>query len=176
MKPLILSLVLAGAITLTGCSTLVSLNPFVTDEQAVMDPALVGLWTDHEGKETYRISQDGTGYGIRYSSDSSDSYQFKARLMVVGDLRILDLVSANEDAFQLAVHTPVRVWIDGSTLRFDFPQSDWLKEQAGRQLPTVLAKDRTLMTAPGEAVRGFLSKNGADPKAGDEPEVLHRVQ
>ena len=176
MKPLTLSLALASAITLTGCSTLVSLNPFVTSEQAVMDPALLGLWTDQEGKDTYRIGQDGTGYTIRYSSDSPDAYQFKARLMVAGDGKLLDLVSANEDAFQLAVHTPLRVWIQGSTLRFAFLQSDWLKEQAGQQLPTVPAADRTVITGPGEAVRSFLARAGTDPKASDEPDILHRVQ
>jgi hypothetical protein len=176
MKPLVLSLALASAITLTGCSTLVSLNPFVTDEQSVMDPALLGLWTNQDGKHTYRISQDGNGYNIRYASDSSDAYQFKARMMVAGDVKLLDLVSANEDAFQIAVHTPVRVWMEGNTLRFAFLQSDWIKEQAGRQLPTVPSKDRTLIAGPGDAVRTFFAKSGADPKAGDEPEVLHRVQ
>ena len=70
MKPLVLSLVLTSAITLTGCSTLVSLNPFVTDEQAVMDPALLGIWTNQDGKETYWIRQDGAGYSICYSCDS----------------------------------------------------------------------------------------------------------
>lgn len=176
MKPLVLSLALAGAITLTGCSTLVSLNPFVTDEQSVMDPALLGLWTNQDGKDTYRISQDGNGYIIRYSSDSSDTFQFKAHLMVAGDVKLLDLVSANEDAFQIAVHTPARVWTEGNTLRFAFLQADWLKEQAGRQLPTVPSKDRTLLTGPGDAVRTFFAKVGADPRAGDDPEVLHRVQ
>jgi hypothetical protein len=176
MKPLALSLVLASAITLTGCSTLVSLNPFVTDKQAVMDPALLGIWTNQDGKETYWVRQDGTGYSIRYLPDSSDAYQFKARLMVAGDVRLLDLVSANEDAWQLAVHTPVRVWTEGSTLRMAFLQSDWLKEQAGQQLPTVPTKDRTLITAPSEAVRNFLIKTGGDPKACDKPEVLRRLQ
>jgi hypothetical protein len=176
MKPLTLSLVLASAITLTGCSTLVSLNPFVTGEQAVMDPALPGVWTNQDGKETYTIRQDGTGYSIRYLSDSSDLYQFKANLMVAGDVKLLDLVPANEDAFQIVVHTPVRVWTEGNTLRFAFLQSDWLKEQAAKQLPTVPANDRTLIIGPGEAVGRFLAKAGADPRAGDEPEVLHRVQ
>jgi len=176
MKPLLLSLALAGAITLTGCSTLVSLNPFITDEQAVLDPALPGVWTDQDAKDTYTIRQDGTGYSIRYISDSSDVYQFKALLMVAGDVKLLDLVSANEDAFQIAVHTPVRVWMEGNTLRFAFLQSDWLKEQAGKQLPTAPAKDRTLITGSGEAVKSFLAKAGADPQAGDDPEVLHRVQ
>jgi hypothetical protein len=176
MKRLLLSLALASAITLTGCSTLVSLNPFVTGEQAVLDPALPGVWTDPDGKETYTIRQDGTGYRIRYVSDSSDVYQFKAHLMVAGDLKLLDLVPANEDPFQIVVHTPVRVWLEGNTLQIAFLESDWLKEQAGRQLPTVPAKDRMLITGTGQAVGRFLGKLGADPRASAPPEVLHRVQ
>ena len=68
MKPLILSLALAGALTLTGCTSLISLNSFVTDEQAVMDPALLGVWTNAEGKDIYWITEDGSGYKIRYAS------------------------------------------------------------------------------------------------------------
>ncbi len=176
MKHLALSLALAGAITLTGCSSLVSLNPFVTDQQAVMDPALLGIWTSHDGKDTYWVRQDGTGYSIRHLDDSGNAYQFKARLMTAGDFKLLDLVSANEDAFQIAVHTPVRVWSEGSTLRITFLDSDWLKEQAGRQLPTAPAEHSTLITAPSEAVGQFFAKTGADPKAYDEPDTLHRAQ
>jgi hypothetical protein len=176
MKPLILSLVLAGAITLTGCSSLISLNSFVTDEQAIMDPTLLGVWTNAEGKDIYWITQDGSGYKIRYASEGAGVYECKANLMVAGAVKILDLVAANEDAFQLVVHTPVRVWIESGTLRFNFLQSDWLKEQAGKQVPTALTKDRLLITGPGESVGSFLAKTGADARASDEPEVLHRVQ
>ena len=58
MKHLAFSLALACVITLTGCSSLVSLNPFVTDKEAVMDPALLGVWTNENGKETYLVRQD----------------------------------------------------------------------------------------------------------------------
>ena len=37
-------LALAGAVLLTGCSSLVSLDPFVTEEAAASDPNLAGLW------------------------------------------------------------------------------------------------------------------------------------
>jgi hypothetical protein len=174
MRHSILALALACA-TLTGCAKLVSLNPIVTDEQAVMDPALLGIWTDQDGKETYWVRQDGTGYSIRYFSDS-ETYQLKARLMVADDVKLLDVVSANEDSFQLAVHTPVRVWTEGSTVRIALLQSDWFTQQATQQLPTAPAKDRTLITAPSEAVRNFLAKIGADPRAFDETGVLRRLQ
>jgi len=175
MKPLALSLVMAGAVALTGCSTLVFLNPFVEDEQAVMEPALLGTWASQDGNDTYWISQNGTAYNIRVAGES-DVYQFKARLMVSGDIKLLDMVAAIEDPWQLAVHTAVRVWTEGSTLRLAFLQSDWLKHEAGRLLPAVPANDRTLVIAPGDPVRAFLTKLGADPKAFDEADVLRRLQ
>jgi hypothetical protein len=176
MKHLALSVALAGAITLTSCSKLVSLSRFVTDEQAVMDPALLGIWTSQDGKDIYWVREDGNGYSIRHLDDSSGSQEFKARLRVADDFKLLDLVSANEDAFQIAVHTPMRVWTEGSTLRMALLDSDWLKEQSGKQLPTSPVNDRILITAPSEAVGNFLAKIGADTKAYGETEVLRRLQ
>jgi hypothetical protein len=175
MRPLALSLVMASAVALSGCSTLVFLNPFVEDEQAVMDPALLGTWASQDGKDTYWISQNGSTYNIRMA-DESDVFEFKARLMVSGDVKLLDMVVANEDPWQLAVHTAVRVWTKGSTLRVAFLQSDWLRQAAGQFLPAAPAKDRTLVTSAGEAVRTFLTKFGADTRAIDEADVLRRLQ
>jgi hypothetical protein len=176
MKYAVLILALAGGLALTGCSNLVSLNPLVTDAQAVMDPALLGIWISQDGKDIYWVRQDGIGYDIRHIDDSSDTQEFKARLKVADDFKLLDLVSANDDPFQIAVHTPVRLWTEGSTLRMAFLDSDWLKEQASRQLPTAPVKDRTLITAPSEDVGKFLAKMGADPQAFGKPEMLRRLQ
>jgi hypothetical protein len=96
--------------------------------------------------------------------------------MVVDDFKLLDVVSANEDPFQIAVHTPVRIWTDGGALRMAFLDSDWIEEQAGRLLPTAPMKDRTLITAPGEDAGVFLAKIGADPQAHGDPDSLHRPQ
>jgi len=176
VKTLALSLTIASALALSGCSTLVSLNPFVTAEQSVVDPALLGAWASQDGKETYWIRQDGNGYTIRYAADSADSYQFKARLMVVDGVKILDLVSAKEDGFQIAVHTPLRVWTEGSTLRMTTLQSDWLKEQAKQNTAIAVTKDRLVMTAPGDVVAKFLARFAIDAKAGDDPDVLRRIE
>jgi hypothetical protein len=57
-----------------------------------------------------------------------------------------------------------------------FLDSDWLREQATRQLATAPSGDRTPITSPGDAVRSFLLKYGADEMAHGEVEVLVRVQ
>src|SRR6516225_4278518 len=100
-------LLAAAAIGLTGCSTLVSLHPFVEGQQAVFDPALVGVWAEDNNGAYYVVRQDGEGYKIRRIQDN-DTAVFSAQLFKSGDFRILDLVSATDDAFQLTVHTPMR--------------------------------------------------------------------
>jgi hypothetical protein len=179
MRFLSLVLALAGAVGMTGCSSLVGLNPFVTDRDAVQDAALAGVWSGDNGNATYAIQQDGSGYAITYMEKSDavkfQANKFQAKLMKA-DLELLDLVSAGDNPFQLQVHTMVRVWPSGNSLKFAFLDSDWLREQATKQLATAPTGDRTLITSPGDAVRSFLLKYGADEKAHGEVEVLVRVQ
>lgn len=171
-----LVLALAGAMLMTGCSSLVSLNPFVTDKDAVLDNALAGVWTGDNGGEIYVIRRDGAGYAIAYMDQSSQVIEFQARLMKAGEVELLDLVSTNQDPFQIPVHHVVRVWPTGNSLRMAFLDTGWLKQQTARQLTTTTTDDRLLITAPGEAVRAFLTKFGADERAYTEPGILQRVQ
>jgi hypothetical protein len=167
-------LLTAAAIGLAGCSSVVSLHPFVPDEYATTDPALTGIWTDKDDT-LYVIKADGKNYNIRVV-EKSGSTSYSAQLYQYGDLRLLDLVSANEDPFQLRVHTPMRVWVDGATLRFATMNAAWLKEKAGKQLAMQEADGRTLITAPGEAVLRFLLTTGAVDEAYEKPGVLQRQQ
>ena len=170
MRRFALFLALASVLFLAGCSSLVSLNQFVTDGEAALDPALPGLWADPDGG-LYAIQKDGAGYAIRYTNKDGEASKFKARTAMAGDVELMDLWSADDNPFQLQVHTPIRIWVAGSTLRMAFLDSDWLKKQAAQQLPTTPADDnRTLIVAPGDAVRGFLLKAGADSKAYKAPE------
>jgi hypothetical protein len=176
-----LVLALAGAVALaismTGCSSLVWLNQFATDEDAALDQALAGAWSGDNGNATYVIKLDGSGYAITYMEKSdAGKVQFQARLLKAGDAELLDLVSADDNPFELQVHTAVRVWPSGNSLKFAFLDSDWLKQQAAKQLATSPTGDRMLVTSPGDAVRSFLLKYGADEKAHGDPEVLARVQ
>ena len=166
--------VLTGALVLPGCSKLVSLNPFVTEEQAAADPGLAGVWTDSGNEEIYIVKPDGKGYSITFLKDSIA--RFEALMFRVGDAILLDVVSDNEDGFQIPAHTPMRVWPEGSTLRMAFLDSDWLREQAEKQIPSQEANGRRVITAPGEMVRAFLLKYGADDRSYGKPEILHRAQ
>jgi hypothetical protein len=168
-------LIPAAALALAGCSSLVSLHPFVTDEQAVFDPALVGIWAEPGKDELYIIRQDGKGYTIRRVHDT-ETEAFTAKLYRVENLRILDVASANDDPFQIPVHTPLRIWIDGGTLRFAMLDSDWLKKNARKQLAIQNVGDRALITAAPDAVMHFLFAYGAGDDSYGKPTSLERQQ
>ena len=175
MKLANLLMIATATLGLAGCSTLVSLHPFLSDQQAAFDPALVGVWAEEKGDAILIVQQDDTDYKIR-RVESNGTQSFSAQLFKNGDLRILDLVSGNDDPFQLAVHTPLRVWIDGATLRYATLDSAWLKENARKQLAVQEVGDRTLITAPGDAVLRFLVTYGVTDNAYSKPSVLRKQQ
>jgi hypothetical protein len=87
----------------------------------------------------------------------------------------MQIVTTNEDPFQVPVYVAVRVWPSADTLRWAFLDSDWMKEQAKPQVAAQPAGDRTLLTASGTAVRSFLTKFGADSQAYGNTQVLQRA-
>jgi hypothetical protein len=170
-----LVLALAGTLLCAGCSEMVSLHPFVADSDAIQDARLPGVWLDGDDP-MYIVRPDGNGYTISQSDKSSPViYKLKAKMLRVGDARILDLTPADEDAFQIAAHTPLRVWIEGATLRLAFLDSKWLQEKASEQLATQVG-DRLLITSPQEDVRRFLLTYGGDDRAYGKINVLSRQQ
>ncbi|MBZ5620616.1 MAG: hypothetical protein LAQ69_18105 [Acidobacteriia bacterium] len=176
MKFATLILALGGVVVTTGCSSLISLNPFVTDQEAITDAALPGVWNTDDKDGMFAIRQAGSTYTIVYSEGSSAPMKFEARLFLAGDAKLLDLVSTNEDPFQVPAHLLVRVWPEGSTLRWAFLDSDWFKQQAAEHLSNHAAGDRTLLTAPPVAVRSFVMKYGAGEKAYDKQQTLTKAQ
>lgn len=162
-----LILALSGAALLTGCSSLISLNPFVTDAQAISDPALVGIWKDAgtDDKDRVTIQQKGTIYTIHYSDGKSESADFEGRLVRVGDAELMDIISTGDDAFAVHVHLVARFWPAAKTLQWAYLDSAWLRTQAKQSLTTQPAGDRTLITTEGDAVVQFLKKFGADSRA-----------
>jgi len=167
-----LVLAAASAVTLTGCSDLVSLNPFVTDKEAVTDPSLVGTWKAPDGALAI-IQQADSAYDITYTADK-DTAKFEGRLIKTGNADILDLVIESDDAFQVPAHLMARVWVQGSTLRWIFLDSKWLRGQAAN-LASQPSGTRTLLTAPGDKVRDFVLTYGANDQAYEgDPVVMTR--
>jgi hypothetical protein len=164
----------AALLATTGCTTLLSTNGFVAEEEALVDPHLAGTWTN-DG-DTILIRLNGKAYEITYLDKGKDAIRFGARLVKVGDAMLLDLSRDSEDPFVMTLHFAVRVWPEVSMLRWTLVDSDWLKEQAVQLLPTQRDGDRTIVTAPAPAVREFVRRFGGDERARGKIETWTRAQ
>ncbi len=169
---------LIGAVLLTGCSTLISLNPFVAASQTVSDPAIVGTWktADKDDKGRIVIEQQGSVYVIRFEG-MDEPIILQGHLTRVGDAELMDVVNTESHDLAVPVHLVVRLWPSASTLKWVYLESDWLKDQARQALSTQPSNSDTLITTPGDAVPQFLKKFGADARAySGEPSQLVKGQ
>jgi hypothetical protein len=151
----------------------VSLDPFVTKEEATFDAGLLGTWS--QDKALCIIRRDGdAGYRITYA-DGDYAREFEAMLLRIGEAQVLDLSVKDEDDFRVSTHAAVRVWVEGTLLRWAYLDSEWLRSQATQQLPHRPGK-RVLLTGPGAAVRALLMKHGADERAHGDVAAFQRMQ
>jgi len=165
----------ASVIVMTGCSGIVSLQPFVAEKDATVESALLGTWIDAEAKDTFVIGVKGDGYAFTYIEKSGTAYKFDGRLWKIGDAMVLDLVTTNEAPFHLPVHFAMRVWVDGDSLRMAFFDTDWFKKLVGEKLANQKVDDRLVITATPEAIRAFYLAYAGDDKAHGDPDTLHRT-
>jgi len=161
-------LAFTGALVLAGCDSpaLISLDPAVSDQEAVFDSTLMGTWEAGQGGDLCIFRHgDGNAYTVTYVSDGS-SRKFDARLFQAGQARLLDLSPQDSDDYQVPGHALVRILASSESLRWAFLDSDWLRQQAARELPN-RARDnhKMLLTAPAATLRDFLAKYAADDRA-----------
>ncbi|MBS1858811.1 MAG: hypothetical protein JST11_25800 [Acidobacteria bacterium] len=162
-----LSLLMATATLLgcTGCSDLISVNAFAPDNLVIQDAALPGIWADDDQIYVVKAKDDGYTIAVLPAKDNGTALSFTAKLFRAGNAEILDLVPAGDDAFRLAVHTPVRIWVDEHTLRFTYLDSKWLREQVRAGLTSQELNKRTLITSPAATLTRFLLIHGGDDRA-----------
>jgi len=174
MKTTILVMTMAAAVILPCCSDLISVNSFVSEKEAVVDTNLLGAWAGEQG-DLYVIRASDGEYSIVYSSEKGEGLKFRGRLIKAGEAEFIDLITTESAGFQIPVHCIVRVWPEGALLKWAYLDSKWLREQASQQIASQPYDDSTLLTAPTDALRGFLLKFGSDARAYDKTSVLTRV-
>src|SRR6185436_11671405 len=149
MRDSSLALTLASILAATGCSSLVSLHPIVTAAEATLDRSLLGVWNNEKADTTYAVWKEGDHYRIACVSNS-ETTQFEARLLRIGDASFLDLMQRGDDSFMLPVHMVLRVWPGTTTMRIAFLDTDWLKDRAVQELGAETTENRTVITTHGE--------------------------
>jgi hypothetical protein len=157
---------------LTGCEApspvLLSLEPVATARETAIDAALLGTWEEQGDKDLVALIRQGDhgGYQIAVLGGSVNSSvtSFQAQFFRVGEAEFLDLAPADDNDFRIPGHAVVRLWIDGSALRWAFLDSDWLKQQT-TALATHDGDGKMQLFSPSATVRAFIAANGANDKA-----------
>jgi len=171
--------VLLALASLTGCGPMLSLHPLYTDSDQALDAALVGTWTDDEGKILLRVKpSDKAGYDVVYLDESSNKENLGVRLVKLGAFQFVDITPPTESGLTVPGHLLGKIWpVDGS-LHLAILGTDWLKERIAND-PSAPAHEETsdgqlLLTAPTADVRKFVLRYAKEAQAWDET-VLQRV-
>src|ERR1043166_3144698 len=91
MKRIIFTAAGIALVSLTGC-IVTSVNPLYTQEDLVFDPALVGAWSEGEGKDTWAFEKAGEKkYKLLHTDEKGRTGEFEAHLLKLGQHPFLDL-------------------------------------------------------------------------------------
>jgi hypothetical protein len=165
----------ALALLLSGC-TVRSIHPLYTEADLAFDQALIGIWGEEEGKETWTIQGAGDkAYRVIYA-EPGKATMLEGRLVRLGSYHYLDLFpKETDDGFQIPAHLFVKVSVEGDTLRCAILDPDWLRAALadGRvTLPHVApgSGGGLILTADTKQLQEFVSRHVGDPQAFSEGE------
>ena len=166
MKPILICAALAGSLVLTGCDTpaLLSLDPFAAPGEAVVDPALAGVWEAGENDICVIRQTGATGYTVAFHSDGL-TRKFDAVLFRVANAEFLDLVPSDSGDFSVPAHALARVWPESARLRWAYVDTEWFRGQAAAVPSRPLQENKLLLTGAGAAVRALLANAAGDERA-----------
>jgi hypothetical protein len=173
MRSLLMAVTVASALAATGCTDVLSLNPWVEGE-GLMDPQFAGSWSSGDGGDgdVFVIQAvENEKYDVRYASEK-ESTRFEGRLLAAGGARFFDLIPTKGESSSLFAwpsHALVKVWFEGEDLNFAFVDSEWFRQLAGNlAVPMQKIDSAVLLTAPTATLSGSLLQYAAYPQAVSE--------
>ena len=168
MRNLLMAVTVASALAATGCTDVLSLNPWVEGE-GLMDPQFAGSWTSGDGGDVFVIqAAENKKYEVLYASEK-ESTRFEGRLLAAGDARFFDLIptkAGSSSLFAWPSHALVKVWFEGEDLNFAFVDSEWFRQLAGNlAVPMQKIDGAVLLTAPTATLSDSLLQYATYPQA-----------
>jgi hypothetical protein len=168
----------------TGCVQ--SLNPLYTDADLIFDEALLGVWTDAEGAESWAFtSSDEKEYKLLYTDEKGKKGVFKTRLLKIDGKTFLDLTpvkpaGAENDFYKanfLPTHTFVQITSPPPNARISYLEPDWLKAYLDK-MPSAIRHERLsgeiVLTASTKDLQKFLLAHLNTPGAYAKPIDIKR--
>jgi hypothetical protein len=170
----------------TGACLPVSLSPLYTEEQLVTLPEIVGTWGSDDDRAGQMVvtREPDRAYRVVFSEGEDPPVRFEVHLVRIDDNLYWDMVPDSEELedntyelYLVPAHGFARVSLEAETLRLDYLDLDWIREQAdeGRApAHVVLDDDRFVLTAPTPELQEFFEQYAGDPEAWTSPDVFRR--
>ena len=169
---------------LVGCVP--SLHSLYTDEDLISDPALVGVWKDVDGKNSWAFTAaDNKAYNLIVTDKEGKTGNFEAHLLKLKGTMFLDLLpdkleSSQNDFYKghlVLAHSFFRVDQIAPTLRLRDMDEQWMKNFL-KDKPTALAHetldDGMVLTASTRDLQSFIAAHMNDEGMFDEKTDLNR--
>jgi hypothetical protein len=171
-------LLLLVAALLSGCVP--AIEPFYTAEDLVYDPSLVGTWNAPGSVGTWHVARSGEKTFVLTHESHGTNKTFEGHLFQLGAHRFLDLeprIPIGEGdvhwAHYLPLHTVLRVWVEGDTLRLSPLSRGWLDRELERGERSIAHRRTTsgvVLTGSTTELRDLLREIADDPRAFPPPE------
>jgi len=175
MKVLLLLSLAAVCLVLSGCPAY-SVHPLYTDQDAIVEPALEGTWTDSSDENSeFRFKQSGDHeYTLVVSDpDSRIEQNYTVNVVRLGDQLFVDLAFKDQTVNGVKIDDPIgvipthaiaKVSISGDDLAYATLEDEPIQKQNPRQagLGYVATEGTLLVTAQTEALRRYVSVHADD--------------
>lgn len=179
-----LAFVLTAALFTTACAGLLSVEPLATDNNAIFDPALLGVWGDLDGSNSvlvYVREGEKRSYDILWvDTKDYDTCHLEGRLVPIGGQRILDLTSRDKSnvLFGIPGHALVYLSSLDNGLQLQFLDSKWLQEkvQQSKLLGHSQLEGQTTIMGTTVQLQDFVVQFGLNEQARSEPLSLRRLK
>lgn len=116
----------------TGCLPVPSLHPFVTEEQAIAVPGVVGEWADSTTRLRFTLER-GAVYKITFPDSGEAAPFFRVRFARLGGRLFADVAmdagsqpGGDPAPWLWPMHTAFRVDVAGDSLRLAFLDDEWI--------------------------------------------------
>jgi hypothetical protein len=178
---------LSPLLFLSSCFLVPSVHPLYTEADIVFDPALLGVWTADDSKDTLTFIEEGANsYKLIVAGDDGPKGEFIVHLVKIGGARFLDLFPDDPACklndlhalHLLPVHSFMLVSQIEPTLQlasFDFEWFEKFIEKNPKAIRHEKVKEGFLLTASTRDLQKFLLAHVKTEGAFGEADELKRL-